>query len=400
LIVAGIVVAIALGTFGLSRMRNAAPTVERSAVVIETVRRGPMTREIRGSGVLTPEEVRWIAIPTDGRVERVLVQAGSTVTPETVIVELSNDQQQQTARDSEWQLRAAEADHETMRAQLDNERLDHEAAVAHARADSKQAQLRASADAELERQGLAAHITSQLSKTSADELARRVDIEEERLRVSQHAQGSRLAAARAQIEQRRAMYELQRTRVDALRVRAGIDGVLQQVDVQTGQRLVAGTTIARVARQDRLKAQVRIAESQAKDITVGLRATIDTRNGIVPAHVTRIDPAVREGTVTVDLQIDGALPAGARPDLSVDAIIELDRIPDAVYVARPAAAQENTPGTIFKVTGNGDHAERVKVLFGRASATTIEIRSGLKAGDQVVVSDSTAWDRSDQIRIQ
>jgi HlyD family secretion protein len=400
LIVAGIVVAIALGTFGLSRMRNAAPTVERSAVVIETVRRGPMTREIRGSGVLTPEEVRWIAIPTDGRVERVLVQAGSTVTPETVIVELSNDQQQQTARDSEWQLRAAEADHETMRAQLDNERLDHEAAVAHARADSKQAQLRASADAELERQGLAAHITSQLSKTSADELARRVDIEEERLRVSQHAQGSRLAAARAQIEQRRAMYELQRTRVDALRVRAGIDGVLQQVDVQTGQRLVAGTTIARVARQDRLKAQVRIAESQAKDITVGLRATIDTRNGIVPAHVARIDPAVREGTVTVDLQIDGALPAGARPDLSVDAIIELDRIPDAVYVARPAAAQENTPGTIFKVTGNGDHAERVKVLFGRASATTIEIRSGLKAGDQVVVSDSTAWDRSDQIRIQ
>lgn len=400
LIMAGVVVVIALGTFGLSRMRNAAPTVERNAVVIETVRRGPMLREIRGSGVLTPEEVRWIAIPTDGRVERVLVQAGSTVTPETVIVELSNDQQQQSARDSEWQLRAAEADHETMRAQLDNERLDHEAAVAHARADSKQAQLRASADAELERQGLAAHITSQLSKTSADELARRVDIEEERLRVSQHAQGSRLAAARAQIEQRRAMYELQQTRVDALRVRAGIAGVLQQVDVQTGQRVVAGTTIARVARPDRLKAQVRIAESQAKDITVGQHATIDTRNGIVSAHVARVDPAVREGTVTVDLQIDGALPAGARPDLSVDAIIELDRIPDAVYVARPASAQENTPGTIFKVTGNGDQAERVKVLFGRASATAIEIRSGLKAGDQVVVSDSTAWDRSDQIRIQ
>ncbi len=398
--IAGAVIVIALTTFGLSRLRNAAPTVERNGIVIETVRRGPMLRDVRGSGVLIPEEVRLIAIPTDGRVERVLLQAGSTVAPDTVIVELSNDQQQQSARDSEWQLRAAEAEHETLRAQLDNERLDHQAAAAHARADFKQAQLRADADAELARQGLAAHITSEMSKTAADELEQRVSIEQERLRVSEHAQESRLAATRAQVEQRRAMYELQQARVNALRVRAGIAGVLQQADVQTGQRVTAGTTIARVARPDRLKAEIRIAETMAKDIKVGQPATVDTRNGVVAAHVARIDPAVREGTVTVDLSIDGALPSGARPDLSVDAIIELNRIPDAVYVARPGSAPENATGTIFKVTGNSDGAEKVKVVFGRASATTIEIRSGLIPGDQVIVSDSSAWDRSDHIRIQ
>jgi HlyD family secretion protein len=398
LLVAGIVIVIALTTLGLSRLRTAAPTVDRGGLVIDTVRRGPMLREIRGSGVLTPEEVRWISIPTDARVERVLVHAGSTVQSDTVIVELSNDQQQQTTRDSEWQLRAAEADHESMRAQLDNERLDREATLAHTRADFQQAQLRANADAELERQGLAAHITSEISKTSAGELSRRVSIEEERLRVSQHAEESRLASIRAQIEQRRAMYDLQRSRLEALKVRAGIAGVLQQVDVQTGQRVTAGTTIARVARPDRLKAEVRIAETQAKDIKVGQPATVDTRNGVVAAHVARIDPAVREGSVMVDLQIDGALPAGARPDLSVDAVVELDRIPDAVYVARPASAPENTPGAIFRLSGDG--AEKVNVAFGRASATTIEIRSGLKPGDQVVVSDSSAWDHSDHIRIQ
>ncbi|HEV7484593.1 MAG TPA: HlyD family efflux transporter periplasmic adaptor subunit [Thermoanaerobaculia bacterium] len=394
----GAAVAIALVTFGLSRMRAAVPTVDRNTLVIDTVRRGPMVREIRGSGVLTPEEVRLIAIPTDGRVERIVVQPGSTVDAGTVVLELSNDQQQQAARDSEWQLRAAEADHESMRAQLDSERLDREASVAHVEADSKQARLRAAADAELERQGLTAHITSEMSKTSADELARRADIEQERLSVSRRAQESRLAATRAQVEQRRAMNELQQARVNALHVRAGIAGVLQQIDVQAGQRVTAGTTVARVARPDRLKAQVRVAETQAKDIVVGLRASVDTRNGVVAAHVARIDPAVREGTVTVDLTIDGALPSGARPDLSVDATIELDRIADAIYVARPPSAQESAPGTLFKV--NGERAESVKVVFGRASASAIEIRSGLAPGDQVIVSDSSAWDRSDHIRIQ
>jgi HlyD family secretion protein len=394
------VIVIAVVTFGLSRMRTAVPTVDRSALVIDTVRRGPMVREIRGSGVLTPEEVRLISIPTDGRVERVVVQPGSTVDAGTVVLELSNDQQQQAARDSEWQLRAAEADHESMRAQLDSERLDREASVAHVQADSKQARLRAAADAELERQGLTAHITSEMSKTSADELARRTAIEEQRLRVSQRAQESRLAATRAQVEQRRAMNELQQARVNALHVRAGIAGVLQQIDVQAGQRVTAGTTVARVARPDRLKAQIRIAETQAKDIVVGLRASVDTRNGVVAAHVARIDPAVREGTVTVDLTIDGALPSGARPDLSVDATIELDRIADAIYVARPPSAAENAPGTLFKVSPQGDRAESVKVVFGRASASAIEIRSGLAPGDQVIVSDSSAWDRSDHIRIQ
>jgi HlyD family secretion protein len=399
-IIGGVVLAIALTTLGLAKLKPSAPEVDRNTLVIDSVKRGPMTREVRGTGVLTPEDIRWISTATDARVERVVVQPGAVVRADTVVVELSNDQQQQAANDAEWQLRAAQADDEPVRAQLAAGRLDREAGLARLRAEAKQAALHADADAELERQGLAAHITREISRTSAEETQSRMQIEEERLRVSAGAQDSRLAAAKALVEQRRALRDLQKERVAALSVRAGIDGVLQQVSVQAGQRVAAGTTIARIARPDRLKAEIRIAETQAKDIVVGQRAKLDTRNGLADAHVARIDPAVREGTVTIDLAIDGALPPGARPDLSVDATIELERIADTLAVARPSSAPENGTGAIFRLSPDGTTAVRTSVTFGRASASSIEIRRGLAPGDSVIVSDATALYQYDRIRIR
>jgi HlyD family secretion protein len=391
-------VVVVLTTVGLARLRPAAPAVDRASIVIDSVKRGPLTREVRASGTLVPEDVRWIAAPTDGRVERVVMQPGSAVKAGTVIVELSDPAQQQSARDAEWQLRAAEAELETMHAQLESERLDRESNIARLRAEREQASLRADADAQLEAQGLVAHITRRVSQSTADDLTKRLALEEKRLAALNGAEGSRLAAQRAQVEQRRAMYELQQERMRSLDVRAGIDGVLQQVGVQAGQRLTAGTNIARVARADRLKAQIRVAETQAKDVRIGQRAAIDTHNGVVAAHVARIDPAVTDGTVAVDLAIDAPLPAGARPDLSVDGTIELERIPDTLSIGRPVNAQEGRTATLFRVRGNV--AERVTVQLGRASATAIEVRSGLNAGDQVVISDTSQFENDERIRLR
>jgi HlyD family secretion protein len=245
---------------------------------------------------------------------------------------------------------------------------------------------------------LAPSLTSQLSESTASSLEERLAFEEQRLGILTSSQRSRLAALQAEVEQRRAMLDLQRQRIASLHVRAGIDGVLQQVAVQAGQRVNAGTTLARVAQPDRLKAEIRVAETQAKDITVGQRAQIDTRTGIVAGHVARIDPAASNGTVLVDLSIDGALPSGARPDLGVDATIELERLPDVVSVARPVRAQENAAGSVFRVSG--DTATRVKVEFGRASTSSIEIRRGLKPGDQIIVSDDSSFDKFDEIHIR
>jgi HlyD family secretion protein len=396
---AGIAVAVLVTTLALARLRPAAPPVDRNSVVIDTVHRGPLMREVRASGTLVPEEIRWIAAPTDARIERIVVHPGTAVKAETVILELADPQQQQSARDAEWQLKAAEAELQSTRAQLENERLDRESSLARLRAEHEQAKLKADADAELERQGLAAKITRRISQSSAEELARRVHFEEERLAVSKAAEGSRLAAQQAQVEQRRAMWTLQEERMRSLQVRAGIDGVLQQVDVQAGQRVNAGTNIARVAQPDQLKAEIRVPEIQAKDISIGQPAKVDTRNGVVDARVSRIDPAVREGTVTVDLTIAGQLPAGARPDLTVDATIELERLPDVLYVSRPVSAQEGGSMTLFKVIDDGQAAVPVKATLGRASASAIEIRGGLAAGDQVIVSDTSSYEKYQRIKL-
>ena len=390
--------AIVLTTYAFGRLEPAAPPVDKNSLIIETVERGPLTRAVRGSGVLTPENVRWISAATEGRVERVVVQPGTIVTADTVIVELSDPQEQQSALDAEWQLRAAEAAYAAAQAELESDRLDREAAASRLRAEASQARLRAKADVELANAGLAAPITRQLSESAASSLEERVAFEDKRLSILKSSQRSRLATLQAEVEQRRARVDLQRQRIASLQVRAGIDGVLQQVAVQAGQRVNPGTTLARVAQPDRLKAEIRVAETQAKDLVVGQTAQIDTRNGIVAAKVARIDPAASNGTVLVDLAIEGALPAGARPDLSVDATIELERLANVVFVARPVRAQENASGSVFRV--DGDRAERIKVEFGRASASAIEIRSGLAPGDHVIVSDDSAYDRFNEIKIK
>lgn len=393
-----VVVAVIVASVAFARLEPAAPPVDANTLVIETVERGPLTRAVRGSGVLTPENVRWIAAATEARVERVVVQPGTQVRAMDVIIELSDPQQQQSSRDAEWQLRAAEAAYQAAKAELESERLDREAANARLKAEAEQARLRAKADAELANAGLAAPITRQLSESAANSLDQRLKFEEQRLGILSNSQRARLAALQAEVEQRRSMVDLQRGRIESLQVRAGIDGVLQQVAVQAGQRVNAGTTLARVAQPDRLKAEIRVAETQAKDLVVGQVAQIDTRNGVVAGRVARIDPAASNGTVLVDLSIDGALPAGARPDLSVDATIELERLADVVHVARPVRAQENSRGSVFKV--NGSEATRVKVEFGRASASAIEIRTGLNPGDRVIVSDDSAWDKYETIEIK
>ena len=397
IVIAGVILALVVTSVAFARLEPAAPAVSQATIVVETVTSGPLTRAIRGSGVLVPENIRWIAASTDARVERVLVQPGTAVTADTVLIELSDPQQQQAARDAEWQLRAAEAAYQAAQAELEAERLDREAGAARLRAEHEQAKLRAKADADLEREGLAAKITRQLSESAASELGRRVQFEEQRLATLGTSQVARLAALQAQVEQRRAMNDLSHQRIESLSVRAGIDGVLQQVAVQAGQRVNSGTTLARVAQPDRLKAEVRIAETQAKDLALGQVAQIDTRNGIVAGRVARIDPAATGGTVLVDVAIDGALPAGSRPDLTVDATIELERIPNATFVARPVRAQESSAGTVFRVTG--DRATRVDVQYGRSSATSIEIISGLQPGDRVIVSDDSAFAKHDKIKI-
>jgi HlyD family secretion protein len=393
-----ILVAVVGTSVAFARLKPAALPVESTSLVIETVERGPLTRAVRGSGVLVPENVRWIAAATDGRVERVVVQPGTVVTAGSVIIELSDPQQQQSMRDAEWQLRAAEAAYEAAQAELESNRLDQQSATARLQAEADQARLRAKADAELAAAGLAAPITKQLSESTAASLDQRVKFEEQRISVLASSQRARLAALQAEVEQRRAMLDLQRQRSESLQVRASIDGVLQAVAVQAGQRVSPGTTLARVAEPSRLKAEIRVAETQAKDLAAGQRAQIDTRNGIVAGRVARIDPAASNGTVLVDLSIDGALPAGARPDLGVDATIELEKLAGVLHVARPVRAQENMPGNVFKVSGG--RATRVKVTFGRASATDIEIRGGLAEGDRVIVSDDSGFDQYERVQIK
>jgi HlyD family secretion protein len=396
--IGAIVVALIVATVAFARLEPAAPSVERATLVIDEVKRGPFLRSIRANGTLVPENIRWIAAANDARVERIVVQPGTTVTADTVIIELSDPQQRQSASEAVWQLRAAEAAYQAAQAQLDSDALDREAAAARLRAEYEQARLRAKADAELEKAGLAASITRQLSQSAADELGRRVEIEERRVATMATSKRARLATLQAQVEQARALNDLRLQQTASLQVRAGIDGVLQQVGVQAGQRVTMGTNLARVAEPNRLKAEIRVAEVQAKDVLVGQRATIDTRNGTVSARVARVDPAVSNGTVVVDLTITDPLPQGARPDLTIDATIELDRIPQAVFVARPVSVQEMSSGTLFRV--QGDEARRVKVTFGRASAEAIEIRGGLSPGDQVIVSDTSNYERVDRIKLQ
>jgi len=390
--------AIASVTYGLSRLKPAAPSVDKATVWIETVKRGPMEIEVRGLGTLVPDEILYIPATSDGRVVSRLLP-GVHLKADTVIMELKNPELEQAALDAEWQLKAAEADYNSLKAQLDSKLLDEKAAAATVQADYTNAVLTAEKDEALAKAGLAAELNAKLSRAKADELTTRNKIEQDRLAVSAASAKAQLDAAKAKVEQNRALYELKEAELGRLKVRPGTEGVLQEVPVEVGQQVATGTILAKVAQPTKLKAELKIPETQAKDVQNLQLASIDTRNGIIPGRVERIDPAVINGTVTVDVKLEGALPPGARPDLSVEGTIEIENLKDVVYVGRPAFGQPNSTVGIFKLDEEGNGASRVQVKLGRSSVNTVEIVEGLKPGDRVVLSDMSTWDAFNRIRL-
>jgi len=387
-------------TVVLSGLKPAAPTVEKGTLWFGTVTRGPMVIERRGLGTLVPEEIRWIPSQTQGRVEQRLIYAGTPVKADTVIMILSNPELEQSMLDAELALRAAEAAMTNLRVQLESDLLNQRAGAANVESQYNQAKLQADTDEQLRREQLASEIVAKRSALQANELKGRLEIEKKRLEIAAESVKARLAAQQAQVDQSKALFELRKKQYEALKVKAGVDGVLQLLAVEVGQQVAPGTNLCRVANPRRLKAEIRITETQAKDIQIGQKAEVDTRNGIVKGRVSRIDPAVQNGTVLVDVALEGELPAGARPDLSVDGTIEIERAMDVVFVNRPVQGQPNSTVTLFKVVEDGTAAERVQVKLGRTSVNTIEVLAGLQVGDQVILSDMSAQDGRDRIRLR
>ena len=387
-------------TLGVSRLKPAAPTVERGTVWLDTVKRGPMLRQVRGLGTLIPTDIRWLPAATEGRVERLLIQPGTKVKTNDVILEMSNPTTTQAALDAEWQLKAAEAEYQNLAVQLQSQVLAQKSEWAKVQSEYSQSKRQASTDTELAKLGVISDMTLKTSTEKAKELQMRDEIEQQRLTNSGETLKAQLAAQKAKVEQARAMYQLRREQVEALRVKAGTEGVLQELPLKEGQWVTPGTTLAKVVQPEHLKAELRVPETQAKDIALGLPAQIDTRNGVVQGKVSRIDPAVQNGTVTVDVQLEGQLPQGARPDLSVDGTIDLENLKNVLYVGRPAFGQEKSTVEIFKLDSDQKSASRVKVQLGRSSVNTVEIVGGLNEGDQVILSDMSRWDKYDRVRLE
>jgi len=394
-------VAVVVGmTVGLSRLEPAAPTVERSAVWLDTVKRGLMVREVRGTGSLVPEATWWIPATTDGRVERILVLPGAPVSADTVLLELSNLELELDAVTAEWQVTLAEAELAALEVSLQNELLALRASAARLEADLREASLQKEVDEELFADGLISERNLNLARVRVEELVKLNEIEKGRLEKWDASEQARLAAQRARIEQARALHRLKLAQVDALRVRAGTEGVLEQLPVEVGQRVAAGTVLAKVTDVRSLKAVVRIPETQARDLQPGQPASIDTRNGVVAGRVVRIDPAAQGGTVAVDVALMGELPKGSRPDLTVIGTVEIERLEDVLYVGRPVHGQAQSTISVFKMRPDGVTADRVPVELGSSSVDTVEIRRGLEVGDQVIISDMSRWDESDRVRLR
>jgi HlyD family secretion protein len=387
-------------TYGVTRLRPAAPAVDKATVWTDEVKRGPMIRDVRGVGTLVPVDIRWIPAQTNSRVDRVVLHPGAIVKPGSIILELSDPILQRETLDSEYQLKAAQADLENLKVQINSELLNQKSFTATVRSDYEQAKLQHEVDEKLRAEGIGAEVTAKLSKVKAEQLAIRLKLEEDRTRNAEDSAVARLQAQRSHVDQQRALYDLKRSELDSLHVRAGIEGVLQLVPVDVGQHVTPSTNLARVADPKHLKAEIKIPETQAKDITIGLPATVDTRNGIVKGQVSRIDPAVQNGTVTVDVLFTEPLPNGARPDLSVDGTIELENLKDVLYVGRPVHGQSDSIIGLFKLVDDGSEAVRVNVHLGKTSVNTVEILQGLKAGDKVILSDMVAWDAFDRVRLR
>ncbi len=395
--------AIALVTVGLARLKPAAPSVEGNSIYPGVVKRGEMLREVRGNGTLLPEEIRWIPAMNAGRIEFIHVQAGAAVQADTIILELSNPELVQAAFDAEWAVKAAEAQYAKLKVQLDSDALAAEANVAALKADCSVAKLDAEADDKLAQEKLVDRLTAARSRTKAEQLTIRCALEDKRLLTIAESRVAQLAAQEAELARLRAAYDLKKQQIASLKVRAGLEGVLQKlgetIQLQVGQQVAAGANLARVANPKRLKAEIKIPETQAKDIELNQSASIDTRNGVIAGHVVRIDPAAQNGTVTVDVALDGSLPKGARPDLTVDGTVQLEKLDDVIYVGRPVHGEADSTVKLFKIIDGGKGAVRVPVKLGRSSVNFIEVREGLAPGEQIILSDMSQWDGYDRLRL-
>jgi HlyD family secretion protein len=386
----------------VGRLKPANPLVDRATVWTDTVKRGPLLRQVRGPGSLVPREdkIRLIPAETEATVLRIRVLPGAVVQPDTLIMDLVDPTLQQELLDAQLTLKGAQADLTNTRAKLQSDLMTQKAGAATVGADNKQAQLQASTDKSLYDLGVISGLTYSASKGKADELITRDDLEKQRLVLNEKAIETQMAVQQTKVQQAQALLDLKQKQQDALSVRAGISGVLVELDHQVGEHVAPGTTLAKIVQPDQLKAALKIAETQARDIQIGQPAEVDTHNGIIPGKVMRIDPAVVAGTVTVDVELIGALPLGARPDLSVDGTIDLDRMTQVLYVGRPAFGNEDSTIQLFKLSADGKTAVRVPVKVGRASVNSIQILEGLQDGDVVILSDMTRWDGTNKIRLE
>lgn len=394
------VVVIPLVTYALSKLKPAAPSVDPATVWTDTVKRGPMLREVRGLGTLVPETIRLIPAATDGQVQQRYLLPGTPVKANTVILDLSNPQLQQEALDAEFQLKGAEANLEQTKAQLQNQLMDKRNFAASISSQYRTSEMVKQTKEELGKNGLAPQLDVKTAEVQAEELAKQNDLAVKEVEIFQNSIAAQLAVQEASVNEKKAMYELKKSQLDQLHIRPGIDGMLQELDVEIGQKVTMGTVLARVAQPTHLKAQLKIAETQAKDVMIGQKASVDTHNGVIAGHVTRIDPAVVNGTVTVDVGLEGELPQGARPDLSVEGTIELERLADVLYVGRPVHGEANSTVGLFKVVDDGAGAVRVQVQLGRTSVNTVEIVKGLQIGDKVILSDMSASDNYDRVQLK
>jgi HlyD family secretion protein len=397
-------------TIGLAKLKPAAPGVEMSTLWPDTVRRGPMLREVRGLGTLVPENTMLITARTDGRVERILIRPGTQVKADSVVMVLSSPELENTLVTAEYALKAAEADYQNLKVTLQKQLFDMQAAAAQIEADYNTAKLQADRDAALAKEELLPRVDAEISKVKAQQLLERVQIEKKRMATYADQEKAQLDAQNVKVQQLRADYGLKKSQVDQLKVRAGFDGTLQALPpplaaVEEGQKVAAGAPLGKIAQPSHLKAELKIAETQVKDIAQGQPAVIDTRlagggsNGLIEGRVFRIDPSILNGTVTVDVALKGALPPGARPDLSVDGTIQLEKLDDVVFVGRPVFGQQDATVQLFKIDPDGKYASKTKVTFGRSSVNTIEVKDGLRVGDRVILSDMSAYDNYDRIKL-
>ena len=398
-VIAAVVVALTVVVY---RLRPAAPTVERGTVWTDSVKRGSMLRQVRGIGSLVPSQESVLQIPaeTEATVIRIRMLPGSLVNPDSILVEMSDPTVQQAAINAHLDWKAAEAEYQSARMKLESDLMNEKAGAATVKADYNQTQLQSQTDKALYDLGVISGLAYKASKSKADELTIRDGLEDQRLQSTQKSIDAQLAQLQAKVDQMRVLAELKQKQLDALKVRAKIDGVLTELPLHVGEHVTPGTMLAKVVQPNHLMAELKIAETQARDVQIGEPAQIDTHNGVISGNVMRVDPAVQNGTVTVDVKLVGELPKGARTDLSVDGTVDLERLDDVLYVGRPAFGQENSTISLFRLDPDGRDATRVPVKVGRASVNSIQVIEGLHEGDTVVLSDMSRWDTTDRIRLQ